>query len=326
MTTAYKPINCQYPPYPLQSLAMLLFLLMSTAACNDNGSRTKGTLTANPPTVVSQLTRIIPEHPLLAWCIVPYDSVERGPAARMKMLNELGFTQYVYDWREQHLASFAEEIQQAREADIQISGVWMWIDQQSDSVGALSTANEELLGIMEEHELQTQIWLGINHNFFEAEDETGKIAKAVEMVSYLNQRANDIGCTLALYNHGDWFGEPDNQLRILQELDNKEIGMIYNFHHAHHQIEEFPALLKRMQPYLWAVNLNGMRQDGPKILPIGSGESEADMIHALLNSDYSGPIGILGHIEDEDVKVVLRRNLEGLSSLLKTLKIKQAGS
>jgi hypothetical protein len=43
------------------------------------------------------------------------------------------------------------------------------------------------------------------------------------------------------------------------------------------------------------------------------------MIQTLLDSDYDGPIGVLGHIEDEDVKVVLQRNLEGLASLLKQL-------
>jgi len=50
---------------------------------------------------------------------------------------------------------------------------------------------------------------------------------------------------------------------------------VYNFHHGHHQIDKFPALLEMMKPYLWTVNLNGMKRDGPKILDIGAGDLEA---------------------------------------------------
>lgn len=62
-----------------------------------------------------------------------------------------------------------------------------------------------------------------------------------------------------------------------------------------------------------------MSKDGPKIMDIGSGEMEAAMIETLKNSDFKGTVGILGHIEDEDAEVVLRRNLEGLRKVLETV-------
>ena len=58
-----------------------------------------------------------------------------------------------------------------------------------------------------------------------------------------------------------------------------------------------------------------MRPEGPKILPIGSGTRERDMIRLLQASGYDGPIGVLGHVEDADVEEVLRANLAGLRSL-----------
>jgi hypothetical protein len=58
-----------------------------------------------------------------------------------------------------------------------------------------------------------------------------------------------------------------------------------------------------------------MRPEGPKILPIGQGTHEREMIRLLRESGYAGPIGILGHVEDADVEEVLRRNLEGLQLL-----------
>jgi hypothetical protein len=46
---------------------------------------------------------------LVAWCIVPFDNQNRAPAQRVEMLKRLGFTQYAYDWRHQHISSFAED-------------------------------------------------------------------------------------------------------------------------------------------------------------------------------------------------------------------------
>jgi hypothetical protein len=37
------------------------------------------------------------------------------------------------------------------------------------------------------------------------------------------------------------------------------------------------------------------------------------------DSGFNGTIGILGHVEDEDARVVLERNLSGLQALLKKL-------
>ena len=59
-----------------------------------------------------------------------------------------------------------------------------------------------------------------------------------------------------------------------------------------------------------------MRAEGPKILPIGKGNLEKDMIDVLENKGYHGPYGILGHIEEADVKIVLERNLKGLKSIM----------
>jgi hypothetical protein len=72
-----------------------------------------------------------------------------------------------------------------------------------------------------------------------------------------------------------------------------------------------------MMPYLWAVNLNGMKEEGPKILPIGKGNLEGEMIRLLEEKGYRGPYGVLGHVEEADVKVILERNLEGLRYLQK---------
>jgi hypothetical protein len=118
-----------------------------------------------------------------------------------------------------------------------------------------------------------------------------------------------------LYNHGGWFGNPDNLVKIVEALPEKEVEIIFNFHHAHNLLDDYPQMVKNMLPYLWAVNLNGMNPDGPKILTIGEGSEEAKMIQVLEEKGYDGPYGILGHRTDADVKLVLERNINGLSKI-----------
>ena len=49
---------------------------------------------------------------LVAWCIVPFDAKQRGPAARAAMLKKLGLKRVAYDWRTQHVKEFEEDILQ----------------------------------------------------------------------------------------------------------------------------------------------------------------------------------------------------------------------
>jgi hypothetical protein len=248
---------------------------------------------------------------LVAWCIVPFDSRKRTPEERVAMLERLGFTRYAYDWRAEHLADTARELRLAREHGIRVEGVWMWIDAASDRPGKLGDANERLLGILREAALATQIWVGFAPDYFEGRPDDEKLARGVDMVRYLSERAAETGSRVALYNHGDWFGEPENEVRIIQALPGRQIGLVYNFHHGHEHIARFPAVMRTIRPWLWVVNLNGMRPEGPKILPFGTGTEERRMLQTVLDSGFTGPFGVLGHV-DADVEETLRGNLRGL--------------
>ncbi len=249
---------------------------------------------------------------LIAWCVVPFDSVERTPAERALMLKELGFTKFAYDWRAKHIAELPVEINELKTHGIQLSAVWIWID--SDSLPGHD--NAQIFDIIKSIGVKTDFWIGFNNTVFEGLEENKKFEKAASMVKALEKLASDQGCTISLYNHGDWFGEPANQIKIIEQTGSDKIGIVYNFHHAHEQIAEFPVLLPQMLPYLKTVNLNGMRAEGPKILPIGQGNAELEMLKTLKKSGYNGEIGILGHVENADVRVILQGNLNGLKALL----------
>jgi hypothetical protein len=252
---------------------------------------------------------------LLAWCIVPYDSQHRTPAERVQMLQRLGFVQYVWDWRDQHLKDLPQEIAAAKAGGVRLRALWLWIDDKTDAVGALSSANRTVLGAVADSGLAVEFWVGIHPNVFEPLDEPARIRKGAALLSYLREEAAKSGSTVALYNHGDWIGEPQNQLRLIEAVGDPSIGMVYNFHHGHTQIADLPKILPRMVPHLRAVNLNGMVPSGPKIMTIGEGTHEKDMIRWFLDAGYRGPFGILGHTENEDVEKVLARNLAGLRAV-----------
>ena len=255
---------------------------------------------------------IIDIENIYAWCIVPYDSENRSPEERISMLNDLGIKKYAYDWREKHLVDMAAELKLAKQSDIDVVAVWVWIDDTQDSVGRLNSANEKVFDIIEEVDYNGQIWVSFDANFFENLPDTLAVQKGAEMIGFLSDRAKSLDCKVALYNHGDWFGEPVNQVKIMKALPDKDLGIIYNFHHAHEQIETFPEIVDTMLPHLWGVNLNGLRKEGPKILTIGKGNYEMEMIQLLKEKGYNGDFGILGHVEDADVEVILRANLNGL--------------
>ena len=55
---------------------------------------------------------------LMAWCIVPFDSKKRNPVDRAKMLKDLGFTKFAYDWRDEHIPTFDQEIAELTELSV----------------------------------------------------------------------------------------------------------------------------------------------------------------------------------------------------------------
>jgi hypothetical protein len=83
-----------------------------------------------------------------------------------------------------------------------------------------------------------------------------------------------------------------------------------------------------MKPHLLALNLNGSTKGGDKagkkILPLGAGELDVKLLTAIRDGGYTGPIGILGHTQD-DAAERLADNLDGLKWLLPQLEAKAAG-
>ncbi len=260
-------------------------------------------------------TDLFSKDNLIPWSIVGFDVKERSPLERLEMLERLGYKHYAYGHRVKHLPTMQQEWELAKEKGISIKAVWLYVNLSKEQPNALREQNEAVFRNLEAVGLKTQIWVGLDPKYFEELDDETALKEATKIIKYLAERAEELGCKVALYNHGGWYGKPDNQLRIIKALPNQNLGIVFNFHHAHDALAEYSENIKKLFPYLWCVNLNGMKAEGPKIITIGDGNLEKDMIQQLLDLNYKGPFGILGHVKGGDPEVILEENLTGLYRL-----------
>ena len=255
---------------------------------------------------------------LVAWCIVPFDTRKRGPEERAEMLQRLGFSHFAYDWRAEHIPTFDAEVDALQKRHIELTAWWF--------PAAMNEDAKSILACLERHHLSPQLWVSM---FPGPETDATRLDRAMEdavkTLSPICDAAQKLGSQVALYNHNGWFGEPANLVALVQRLrlaGHTNTGIVYNLHHAHPHIDDFPQALHMMQPYLLAFNLNGMVRDGDKVgkmvLPIGSGDEEVAMIRTLRDSGWKGPVGVLGHTE-EDAEVKLGKDLAGLKQVVAQL-------
>ena len=263
-------------------------------------------------------TSAIPENfrreNLVAWCIVPFDGTRETPEARAKMLKNLGLKRVAYDWREAHVPEFEQEFLACKQHGIEFFAFWK--------------GHEDAYPLMKKYGVQPQIWHPLQTGKGLSNKE--KVSSAAEALVPLATRTREAGLSLGLYNRGGWGGLPDNLVAVCKALRGKgfeNVGIVYNFHHAHLRIADFEEDLQSMMPYLLCLNLNGMADPAVedvakadvKVKPIGTGAHEREMIETTIAVGYKGPVGVIGPISSAEVEAVLRENLEGLEQILSRL-------
>ncbi len=256
---------------------------------------------------------------IVPWCIIGFDTEERTPSERIDMLQNLGIKKYGYNRGKADFTSMKEEFQLADEKGMEITSIFLWLNPKRDSLEKLSPANQDLLHNLRDSPHKPAIWVSFSESYFKDLDQQQSINLSIEYLTYIKKEAEKLGLPMAIYNHNGWFGNPHNQLAILEQMGQSDITMVYNFHHAQEYVNDFSDIAKQITPHLSFVNLNGVKKEGPQIITLGEGEHELDMITKLVDAGYKGEWGILGHIKTEDVEVVLKRNLAGLQKLNREL-------
>ncbi len=256
---------------------------------------------------------------LVAWCIVPFDAKKRGPEERAAMLERLGFKLFAYDYRAEHIPTFDAELEALKRHNVRLLAWWF--------PGALNDEAKLILDVLKRHGVRdAQLWVsGGGEPTKTADEQKARVATEAARIKPIADEAAKIGCSVALYNHGGWFGEPENQIEIIASLRGQgvtNVGIVYNLHHGHDHLDRFEPMLQKVKPHLLALNLNGMVRDGDKsgkkILPLGQGDLDLKLLRIIRDSGWRGPIGILNHT-DEDAETRLQENLHGLDRLVRQL-------
>lgn len=256
---------------------------------------------------------------LAAWCIVPFDAKKRGPEERAAMLENLGFSKFVYDYRKEHVPTFDAEMEALKRHHIELTGWWF-----------PTTLNDEaklILDVIKRHGMtKCDLWvMGGGAPTNSPGEQAVRVQQEAARIKPIALEAAKLGVRVGLYNHGSWFGEPENMVAIAEALKRERIanvGIVYNLHHGHEHLARFSEALRLMLPHLICINLNGMTEGGEakgeKILPLGQGDLDLTLLRQIIASGYRGPIGILNHT-NEDAEGRLLDNLEGLGWLVQQL-------
>jgi hypothetical protein len=303
------------------------FRLGGLAAGERKEIRGKIYLTGNDvPALLRRYEKDFPEHRkstsnifapgnLMAWCIVPFDAKKRGPVERAQMLKKLGITKLAYDYRAEHIPTFDAEVEALKTNDIELAAWWF--------PGTLNDEARVILDVIKRHKVHPQLWItGGGSTTKDPAEQEARVAAEASRLRPIALAAAECGCKIALYNHGGWFGEPENQIAIIERLTRdgvSNVGIVYNQHHGHDHLDRFAELMSKMKPYLLALNLNGMTRggdrSGKKILRLGAGEEDERLLRIITQSGWRGPIGIIDHRPETDSEETLRGNLEGLRKL-----------
>ena len=273
---------------------------------------------------------------LLTRCIVPFDAKKRGPEECAQMLQQLGIKKFAYDWLTGHIPAFDAEVAAMKRHGIEMTAWWF--------PGGLNAEALAIRDCIKRNGIYPQLWVmmeGGPHlrmdKAFEStpEAQLAHVGRIVAGVKPIAAEAAELGCKVALYNHGGWFGIPENQIEIIQGLKQDgidNVGMVYTQHHEHGEIDRFAELFLRMKPHLLAVTLNGMIRDGDLTgshdlgtAPLGQGDQDLRLLRIIKESSWTGRVGIVGETDSVDVELRLRVHLDGLEWLLPQLDGKAPG-
>ena len=223
---------------------------------------------------------------LHAWAFEEYDAVKRTPAERAQLLKTLGITRAGFVGRNvTRMNEFDAYVAAYREQRIELVAVWSPVN--TDAPLTEPHIKMFLDGV-DRNQVKAQWWVTLEQ--MDQVPPAERVDKAVTILRPMIAEANKRGFPLHLYGHGKdaWFTQPENEIAIIERLQSAppalRVGIAYNFHHAHSQLDRFATMFPKLLPHLVAVNLDGMKKEGPMIIPLGEGDRETDMIGIIHRS------------------------------------------
>ena len=112
--------------------------------------------------------------------------------------------------RAEHLPTFDRELQLLKANNIRLEAVWFPAQLDADA--------RKILDLLRKHHLKTQLWITMADPA-PGKAQADKVAAAVKILKPIALEAARQNCSVGLYNHGNWFGEPENELAIIDAIE-----------------------------------------------------------------------------------------------------------
>ncbi len=238
---------------------------------------------------------------LFAWCVASHDVGKREPLERCAMLAALGFKAQAWGNRMagvRDLPRFHAEMAAMREHGLRLAGRYVPTVVEPGDM-------RQIFDAIAQYEDQPEIWatgIAVTENATQAQ----RVSEQADVFEPWARMAHAYGLKVGLYNHAGWFGDPRNQVQIVQALQARglnNVGLALCQHWSHAWLDDFEAVLQLVQSHLLSIALSGMTrqgdQAGQQFLPVGAGAEDVRLLGALERSGWTGPVGIINHTDLE---------------------------
>jgi len=152
------------------------------------------------------------------------------------MLEKLGVKKFVYDYRAERIPQWDDELSALKKHGVELFGWWF--------PTSLNDEAEKTLELFKHHGVKPQLWVNGNGGPDGGEGRSGSSGACRERgrASEAHLRSGgSAGLQVALYNHGAWYGEPEERRSpragSCKAQGIKNIGIVYNLHHGHGHLD-----------------------------------------------------------------------------------------
>jgi sugar phosphate isomerase/epimerase len=242
--------------------------------------------------------------------VFAYEFGDITPAQQAKFAGDYGFAGTVFD----HAVDIAERLRAMDEAKLQLFFLWLTVNI-SDGQMKFEPGMEAAIAALKGR--GTVVWLAVTGNGSGAEERT------IEAVGHVSDLAAQANLRVALYPHyGFYLARFRDVVRMVDAVRRSNVGATFNLCHELRSgwDAEFPQLLQKAMPRLYAVTVNGADQKGQDwttlIQPLGRGDYDVTgLVHTFVKAGYRGPFGIQCYGLKGDPGVYLKQSMTAWQSI-----------
>jgi sugar phosphate isomerase/epimerase len=244
----------------------------------------------------------------LSNAIFAYEFGDITPEQQAGFARDYGFEGTVFD----HARQIPRRLRALDEAHLQLFFLWLTVD---ISHGQIKYEPEMESAIAALKGRGTVVWVAIQG--CDAGSGAGEEERAIQAVHRISDLASQANLRVALYPHyGFYLARFTDVVRLAERVGRSNVGVTFNLCHELRSgfDPEFPQLLDKAMPRLYAVTINGADRQGRDwntlIQPLGRGDYDVTgLVRSITKAGYRGPFGIQCYGLKGDPGVYLKQSM-----------------